>query len=62
MPIFLENKLKREASKRGYKGRRTAAYVFGAMNNMGAMRGNKITAKGRAMERKHERKTIAQGG
>ena len=29
--------------------------VFGTMNKIGAMRGNKETAKGRSMEKKHER-------
>lgn len=47
MPKFLEDKLKRE-----YPGDPTIAYKI--MNKMGAMRGNKITAKGKAMERKHE--------
>lgn len=55
MPKFLEDKLKATARKKGFKGRRAARYVFGAMNNMGAMRGNQETAKGRAMEVKHMR-------
>lgn len=49
MPKFLEDKLKKEYganSKIPYK----------VMNSIGAMRGNKETAKGRAMERKHNRK------
>lgn len=49
MPKFLEKKLKEEygaKSKIPYK----------VMNKMGAMRGNKETAKGRAMERKHAKK------
>jgi hypothetical protein len=48
MPKFLEEKLERE-----YSGDKHA--VFGTMNKIGAMKGSKITAKGRAMERKHER-------
>lgn len=56
MPVFLENRLKAQARKKGFKGRRAAKYVYGAMNNMGAMKGNKETAKGRAMERKHAAK------
>ena len=46
MPKFLEDKLKAEYganSKIPYK----------VMNKMGVMRGSKITAKGRAMEKKH---------
>jgi hypothetical protein len=53
MPKFLENKLKSEASKKGFTGKRAAKYIYGAMNNMGAMRGNKETAKGKAMQKKH---------
>lgn len=53
MPIFLENKLKTQAAKKGFSGRRAARYVYGAMNNMGAMHGNKETAKGRRMQKKH---------
>jgi len=48
MPKFLEDKLKKE-----YPGNDKA--VYGTMNKIGAMRGNKITAKGREMEKKHER-------
>ena len=55
MPQFLENRLRAEARKRGYTGKRAERYTFGAMNNIGAMRGNKETAKGKRMERKHKR-------
>lgn len=50
MPKFLEEKLKKE-----YPNNPSA--VYGTMNKLGAMRGNKETAKGRAMEAKHERDT-----
>lgn len=46
MPKFLENKLKKEYganSKIPYK----------VMNSIGAMRGSKETAKGKAMQKKH---------
>jgi hypothetical protein len=56
MPKFLENKLKSEASKKGFTGKRAAKYIYGAMNNMGAMKGNKETAKGKAMQKKHTMK------
>lgn len=56
MPKFLENKLKSEAAKKGMTGRKEAQYVYGAMNDMGAMHGNKETPKGAAMERKHDAK------
>jgi hypothetical protein len=49
MPAFLEAKLKREYganSKVPYK----------VMNSIGAMRGNKETAKGKRMEKKHAAK------
>lgn len=62
MPKFLEDKLEREASKRHLTGRRKAAFVYGTMNNLGAMRGNKITPKGRAMQRKHDRDYMSLSG
>ena len=36
--------------------KKAAKYVYGAMNNMGAMKGNKETAKGKAMQKKHTMK------
>lgn len=54
MPQFLENKLRNEARAKGLKGRRADNYVYGTENAIGAMHGNKITAKGREMEKKHE--------
>jgi hypothetical protein len=53
MPAFLEKKLKTAAAAKGYSGRKAARYVYGAMNNMGAMRGSKETAKGKSMQSKH---------
>lgn len=46
MPKFLEDKLKRE-----YPGDKSAPFKI--MNKIGAMKGSKETAKGRAMEKKH---------
>ena len=60
MPEFLENKLKAEAAKKGFKGKRAAHYVYGAMNNLGAMRGNKETPKGARMDEKHAAKIRAE--
>lgn len=57
MPKFLENALRHEAKKRGMTGEHADRYVYGAMNNMGAMHGSKETAKGKRMESKHERDT-----
>jgi hypothetical protein len=48
MPAFLEDKLKKEYPNNPHA-------VYGTLNAIGVMRGNKITAKGRAMERKHTR-------
>lgn len=59
MPTFLEKRLRASAHRKGYKGARVDHYVYGAMNNMGAMRGNRVTKKGEAMERKHARDTGA---
>jgi hypothetical protein len=56
MPRFLENALRHEAAKKGLRGKHADRYVFGAMNNIGAVRGNKITPKGEAMEKKHMEK------
>lgn len=53
MPLFLENKLKREGKSKGMSGDRLDAYVYGTLNNMGAMKGSKETAKGKRMEKKH---------
>jgi hypothetical protein len=49
MPQFLIDKLKRE-----YPGNNSA--VYGTLNNLGAMRGNRETRKGVEMQRKHEAK------
>ncbi len=46
MPKFLEDRLKKEYPN-------NPGAVFGTMNKLGAMKGNKETAKGKAMERKH---------
>lgn len=48
MPDFLEKKLKKEYPN-------NPGAVYGTMNRIGAMRGNKTTAKGMAMQRKHDR-------
>ena len=56
MPKFLEKKLKAEARKKGKSGKAEALYVYGAMNNIGAMKGNKETPKGVRMEKKHDAK------
>jgi len=55
VPKFLEEKLKREYPNH-------PAAVYGTMNKLGLMRGNKITAKGRAMQRKHDRKMKRKRG
>ena len=47
MPEFLEAKLKKE-----YPDNPSA--VYGTMNKLGYMHGNKETKKGRAAEKKHE--------
>jgi hypothetical protein len=57
MPAFLEQQLREGAAKKHLTGRAADAYVYGAMNNMGAMHGSKETAKGREMQAKHDLKT-----
>jgi hypothetical protein len=49
MPKFLEQKLKAKYGK-------NSATPYKIMNSIGAMRGNKVTAKGEAMQRKHDAK------
>ena len=49
MPKFLEEKLKAE-----YGGNKHV--IYGTMNRLGAMKGNKETALGRRMEQKHDAK------
>ncbi len=51
MPKFLEAKLKKE-----YPGNPGA--VYGTMNKLGAMHGNKETPKGAAMQKKHDAKAM----
>jgi len=54
MPAFLEAELKKK-----YGG--DSAVPYKIMNSIGAMRGNKETAKGRAMDRKHEADKAKKG-
>lgn len=49
MPKFLEQKLKKE-----YGAKSKVPYMI--MNKMGAMHGNKETAKGKRMTKKHQAK------
>ena len=49
MPAFLEKKLKAEYGNNPHA-------IYGTMNKIGAMRGNKETPKGISMERKHNAK------
>ena len=49
MPQFLIDKLKREY------GAQNKGAIYGTLNNLGAMHGNKETEKGREMQRKHDR-------
>lgn len=55
MPVFLENALRHEGRKHGFTGRKLDQYVYGAMQNMKVIRGNKETVKGQRMEAKHLR-------
>ena len=52
MPEFLEKKLDKE-----YPNEPKAKYKI--LNSIGAMKGNKETSKGRAMEKNHDSKTKA---
>jgi len=54
MPKFLENKLKKEYGA-------NSSIPYKVMNKIGAMKGNKETAKGKMMEKKHEAKYSGKG-
>lgn len=41
MPKALEHKLMREADKKGYKGKRKDAYVYGTLNSLGLLSNSK---------------------
>lgn len=56
MPKFLEDRLRREAAAKGFSGKRADVYVYGTLNNLGAMHGSKETAKGKAMAKAHRKK------
>jgi hypothetical protein len=45
MPKAMEKALKARANKMGLKGKRANAYIYGTMNKMGMMRGNKTKGK-----------------
>ncbi len=51
MPRFLEDKLRAEYGDNPHA-------IYGTMNKIGAMKGNKETAKGVQMDKKHMRDTI----
>lgn len=50
MPESMERALRAEAKKKGLTGEDADRYVYGAMNNAGVMKGNKVTAKGKKMD------------
>jgi len=54
MPAFLERKLKAEYGNNNH-------VIYGTMNRLGEMHGSKETAKGRAMQRKHDKKPTTVG-
>lgn len=49
MPKFLEERLKKEYGNNPHA-------IYGTLNKIGAMHGNKETKKGEEMERKHKAK------
>ena len=55
MPKFLEKQLRAEYGNNPHA-------IYGTMNKIGAMHGNKETAKGREMEKKHEAKMESPAG
>jgi hypothetical protein len=55
MPKFLEAALRHEAKRRGFTGPHVDRFVYGTLNNLGAMHGSKETAKGARMQTTHTR-------
>jgi hypothetical protein len=55
MPAFLEKKLRAEYGNNPHA-------IYGTLNAIGAMRGSKETAKGRAMQKKHNAKKKVHRG
>lgn len=55
MPEFLKKKLQQEYPNNDHA-------VYGTLNALGAMHGNKETAKGKAMDRKHASDMKKAGG
>lgn len=51
MPEFLEKKLKKEYGN-------NPKAIYGTMNKLGYMKGNKETAKGRNAEKKHQKDAL----
>jgi hypothetical protein len=51
VPKALEDKLRRQGVAKGYSGDRLNHYIFGTMNSIGAVRGNKETAKGAEIQK-----------
>ena len=47
-----EAALKAEAKKKGMSGDRADRYIYGALNNVGLMRGNKPTRRGASQAKK----------
>jgi hypothetical protein len=56
MPKFLEKTLQKAAADKGLKGEAADRYTYGTLNSIGAMKGNKETPKGEAMQKKHEKR------
>lgn len=54
MPKFLEQKLRAEYGD-------NPSAVYGTLNKLGYMRGNKETAKGKAAQKKHDAKKRGKG-
>ncbi len=43
----MEKALAKSAKKQGLKGKDAKAYIYGTMNKLGMMKGNKMTKKGK---------------
>lgn len=52
MPKEIEERLKRSGKKKGFTGKRLAAYVYGTLNRLGLMKGNKTPKRSRLQRSK----------
>lgn len=61
MPKNIENKIKSGYKGKGLSEKEINKRVYGALNNMGLMKGSKITKKGQRAEKKYNKDHKTKG-